>query len=143
MSNEVSKDLSQQMLRWQIAEQETAVQRNRVAVLEMVERKRNNDANIFAAKGYIQQIEAKLKEQSTPLERQKLLAARAQQHSTIERQVLENMEGAERANGYDEAIVAALKTKREYEQQLNDLEQAHGRMTDEQYQALRKGLNDG
>lgn len=52
--------VSQQRLRWQISAQRTAIEQNRLAILEMYERRQQHLANISASEEAIKRIEADL-----------------------------------------------------------------------------------
>lgn len=134
--------LSIQMLRFQAAEQVAAIERGRASVLELVARKLANDCNIAAAQRAISELEKSAKTATVLIEKQRLLVQLAAQRSTIERQRLENMEGAERASKHDEAIDAAQKALKRFRGQLADLEKAHGDLTDDKYRELRAILID-
>lgn len=137
-------NLTQQMLRWQIAQQKESVERARTAVCELADRKARNDANIVAAKKAVAEIEnaARNVGEASAVEKQRLRSQLHAQRATIERQILENLEGSERAARHDEAEKSALKSLEVYERQLGELDAAHGPLTEELYQALRAFVDD-
>ena len=133
--------LTQQTLRWQLAEQLTAAERARVAVLELLDRRHRNDANIAATRKALADLDASLPALQTPLERAKCRSTRAALEATVARQELENLEGLERALRHDEALAAALRAADDMQRRLTVLDAAHGMLTDDLYDRLRQQLD--
>lgn len=134
--------LSTQMLRWKLAEQRLSLEKSRVVILEMADRSRRNLVNVEAAKLELDRLIALLAtDDKTPLDKQRLRLQIAGQKATIERQLLENMEGAERAVKQDEVMEASIRTIGEMEKQLKGLEETHGVLDESTFMAIRKSID--
>lgn len=127
-------DLSQQNLRRLIQEQRLAIERAKEAVLELVDRRQRNLVNREAALRAIADMEAQAP--ADLMEKQRLKAQLASQRYTIERQELENMEGAMRIVGQKEIIEAAEKSLVSFAEKLKGIEAAHGQLSDERFNRL-------
>lgn len=134
-------DLSQQQLRYQIAEQTMAIERNRLAVIELLARTRRNNTNIEAAGVAIEQL--KIETPTTATAKQKVKSQIAAQVATIERQKLENLEAKERAQLHSEQMLTAVKARNEYGEQLNSLEETHGKLDYEEITQSLMEMSDG
>lgn len=136
-----AKDLSQQLFKMNIAEQELQIQKQKTAIIELVDRKRNNEENIRNA---LKNIEELTKQQQntddTKINKQRIAAQKAAQLANIERQKLENLEGTERALIHEEQLNSAIKSKLQYETDLKNLEDAHGIFDESMYNSLKKYL---
>lgn len=121
--------LTQQFLYSNIADQQALIERNKVAILELLFRAEKNNINIEAARKYI-----KIQEELTPskpLEVQKKKVEIASQNATIERQIMENLEGQERLIRHKETIAAAELAKIELQKTLQESEEAHTKLIDD------------
>ena len=123
-----------QTLRMQVAEQGAAIERHKLAVIEMVDRMARNERNITAADRTIDEL--RLASPNGAIGQQKVKMEIAAQQHTIERQVLENLEALERIKRSLENAEAAKKAREEYAKNLADMEKAHGPLTDEAFLAL-------
>ena len=123
-----------QTLRMQVAEQLTALERHRLAILEMVDRRMRNETNIAAARLAITELEKVPPNGAVSTQRRRMEIA-AQQH-TIERQILENLEGAERAARSADAITSTHEALARYRHDLAAMENAHGKLTEEAFTDL-------
>lgn len=132
--------LSQQTLKVQILDQVAAIERAKLAILELIDRQNRNNVNISAAMKAIQEIESQ--EALTPIEKQRLKMQVAAQNHTIERQTLENLEGQERAAKHIEQIEAATKAKADFELRLKQINAAHGELTEEVFKVLQSSLQE-
>ena len=118
--------LSQQTLRSAIAEQAASIERAKLATAEMWDRFDKNNVNMGAATKVITELSEAEREKKGPLEKQRLRLQISAQRHTIERQLLENMEGEARIISYSEQLKAAIAAKRQYEFDLQRSIEAHG-----------------
>ena len=130
-----------QTLRMQVAEQQAAIQRARLAALEMVDRRQRNERNIQAAKLTIEELGRAAPD--SPIGQQKVRMEIAAQQHTIERQILENLEGEQRAEQALERARAAVKSELEYTNNLSAMEEAHGALDEAAFLALIDQLKEG
>lgn len=71
---------------------------------------------------------------------QKIIAQIAAQKAQIENQKLAIMEMSERKRSHETNIQAAYRAIAEYETQLRSLEDAHGKLTDKEYEERKTSL---
>lgn len=116
--------LSQQLLIYNLAEQSCAVERAKLAILEMLDREVKNNTNIANAEKVIQELESIDKD--SLIEKQRLRMQVAAQRHTIERQLLENLEGQQRITSHREQIKSALAAREKFQFDLDSSITAHG-----------------
>jgi|SRR3990167_78734 len=129
-----------QTLKMQVADQLAAIERHKLAVIEMLDRQQKNANNIAAARRAIAEME--MSRPDTSIGKQRLKSQIAAQHNTIERQLLENLEGSERAEKALENVEACRRSAGKYGQDLADMEKTHGPLTNELFDTIMASLKE-
>lgn len=139
--------VSQQRLVAQISAQRTQVENQKLAIMELADRKRRHEENIEAAKRAISEYQAQTAQllaspgPDAKIGQQRLRAQIKAQEAQVENQTLSIMEMYDRRLKHDEAIEAAVKAIDEFSAQLESLASAHGMLTDEDYDERRLSLD--
>lgn len=117
-------ELSQQLIRMQIAEQDWTLERHKHGIMEQLTKIKNNLININGTRLVLKELEEKQDLTGISLQRSK--SQIAAHNATLERQILENMEAEDRIQYYKDAIKATIKAKEDYITRLHELEKVHG-----------------
>lgn len=119
--------LSQQIVKMHLAEHNLAIEKAKVLILEMTERKLKNNENIVKTQEEIDLLE--LKDEPFLIANQKKKMHIAAQKATIERQIFENMEADQRIEKAQQTILNHEKAFNECTETLKDLIKAHKDLT--------------
>lgn len=139
--------VEQQGLRTRILEQRAAVARQKLAIMEMSDRKRRHEENIAASLKAIGVLEEEMatgtatgEATDVRLRQQRLRMQVAELRATVERQQLAILEMQDRKIKAEEIVTAALAAAEHYEVNLKAMAEAHGKLTDDIYETMLAAL---
>jgi len=126
----------QQRLKTQILDQTALAERQKLAIMELADKKQANLDNIAASEKAIVGLLDQLEKQPGKIEALRLKSQMSNLQALIDRQLLENVEFIERKDKILESWQAALKAREHFERNLSSMAEAHGTLTEDKYKEM-------
>jgi chromosome segregation ATPase len=140
--NNPNYTVEQQKLQVNIVDQQAAIARLKLEVLELADRIEKNKENIAATHKGIADLNKEITTSASPLEKQRKRSQLAHLNANIERQTLENLEMAERVSTSADRATSTWKALESFLQNAKQMEEAHGKITDKSIAVLAKECLD-